>query len=185
MRMTQSDKKLFLTIIIPEKFSSWTFSPLLQFILHQFYKRQHIKVWIQDICHSHTNKNDSIWQKNSSWFKTSATATQIKITQSDKKNSSWQLIIPKKFSSRTFSPLLRIILHQFKNNYNSIESNISYLRIHLYWCIPCHLFHYLQLCCCFSGLALDHLVVFVAWGWLVALILGACGVWSAKFVKYQ
>ena len=114
MRMTQSDKKLFLTIIIPEKFSSWTFSPLLQFILHQFYKIQHIKVWIQDICHSHTNKNDSIWQKN----------------------SSWQLIIPKKFSSGTFSPLLRIILHQFKNNYNSIESNISYLRIHLYWVHP-------------------------------------------------
>ena len=162
MRMTQSDKKLFSILIIPKKFSSWTFSPLLQFILHQIHKRQHIKVSIQDFCHSHTNKNNSIWQKN----------------------SSWQLIIPKKFSSRTFSPLLRIILHQFKNNYNSIESNISWEYI-CTGCIPCHLFHYLQLCCCFSGLALDHLVVFVAWGWLVALILGACGVWSAKFVKYQ
>ena len=64
-----------------------------------------------------------------------------------------QLIYPGKFKSWTFSHLLQIIFHPILASRHYIESThhcmiSSQIREYtLTWCILCHLFHHLQLCC--------------------------------------
>ena len=128
-------------------------------------KHSNVQNWVHNLAqcthHSHTSENNSIWQYNLSYNSFIRKSSGLELFLTSSKSSS----IP--FASRY-----------------SIESR--YLsRIHLYWVHP--LSSFLPPPVMLSPLCLvrDCGMVSAARFPLVALILGACGGWSAKFVTYS